>query len=215
MAKIEVKTPLVELDGDEMTRVIWSFIKEKLILPYLDVDLKYYDLGHREARRDGRPDHRRRRQRHQGVRRRRQVRDDHPGRGARRGVRPQAHVPLAQRHDPQHPRRRHLPRADRHLQHPAPGARAGRSRSSSAATPSATSTAPRTPRSPARASCAWSSSPRATARRSTSTSSTSRARASRWRCTTSTTPSATSRAPRCATAWTGRSRSTCRPRTRS
>ena len=45
MAKIEVKTPLVELDGDEMTRVIWSFIKEKLILPYLEVDLKYYDLG--------------------------------------------------------------------------------------------------------------------------------------------------------------------------
>ena len=45
MAKIEVKTPLVELDGDEMTRVIWSFIKDKLILPYLDVDLKYYDLG--------------------------------------------------------------------------------------------------------------------------------------------------------------------------
>ena len=44
-SKIEVKTPLVELDGDEMTRVIWSFIKEKLILPYLDVDLKYYDLG--------------------------------------------------------------------------------------------------------------------------------------------------------------------------
>jgi len=44
-AKIEVKTPLVELDGDEMTRVIWSFIKEKLITPYLDVDLKYFDLG--------------------------------------------------------------------------------------------------------------------------------------------------------------------------
>ncbi len=45
MAKIEVKTPLVELDGDEMTRVIWSFIKDKLILPYLEVDLKYFDLG--------------------------------------------------------------------------------------------------------------------------------------------------------------------------
>jgi isocitrate dehydrogenase len=43
--RIEVKTPLVELDGDEMTRVIWSFIKDKLILPYLDVELKYYDLG--------------------------------------------------------------------------------------------------------------------------------------------------------------------------
>ncbi len=45
MAKIKVTTPLVEMDGDEMTRVIWAFIKEKLILPYLDVDLKYYDLG--------------------------------------------------------------------------------------------------------------------------------------------------------------------------
>jgi isocitrate dehydrogenase len=43
--KIKVRNPIVELDGDEMTRVIWSFIKEKLILPYLDVDLKYYDLG--------------------------------------------------------------------------------------------------------------------------------------------------------------------------
>jgi isocitrate dehydrogenase len=40
-----VQNPVVELDGDEMTRVIWSFIKEKLILPYLDIDLKYYDLG--------------------------------------------------------------------------------------------------------------------------------------------------------------------------
>jgi isocitrate dehydrogenase len=45
MAKIAVKTPLVELDGDEMTRIIWGFIKERLILPYLDIDLKYYDLG--------------------------------------------------------------------------------------------------------------------------------------------------------------------------
>jgi len=43
--KIKVANPIVELDGDEMTRVIWSMIKEKLILPYLDVDLKYYDLG--------------------------------------------------------------------------------------------------------------------------------------------------------------------------
>jgi isocitrate dehydrogenase len=45
MAKIKVKTPVVELDGDEMTRIIWGFIKAKLILPYLDIDLKYYDLG--------------------------------------------------------------------------------------------------------------------------------------------------------------------------
>ena len=45
MAKIKVKSPVVELDGDEMTRIIWDFIKQKLILPYLDIDLKYYDLS--------------------------------------------------------------------------------------------------------------------------------------------------------------------------
>jgi hypothetical protein len=45
MPKIKVTNPVVELDGDEMTRIIWSFIKNKLILPYLDIDLKYYDLG--------------------------------------------------------------------------------------------------------------------------------------------------------------------------
>jgi isocitrate dehydrogenase len=49
--KIKVANPVVELDGDEMTRIIWKFIKDKLILPYLDVDVKYYDLGveHRDA----------------------------------------------------------------------------------------------------------------------------------------------------------------------
>ena len=45
MSKIKVKNPVVELDGDEMTRIIWSFIKEKLITPYLDLNIKYYDLG--------------------------------------------------------------------------------------------------------------------------------------------------------------------------
>ena len=45
MSKIKVKNPVVELDGDEMTRIIWDFIKQKLILPYLDLDLKYFDLG--------------------------------------------------------------------------------------------------------------------------------------------------------------------------
>ncbi|RCW82134.1 NADP-dependent isocitrate dehydrogenase [Paracoccus lutimaris] len=45
MSKIKVANPVVELDGDEMTRIIWDFIKQKLILPYLDVNLKYYDLG--------------------------------------------------------------------------------------------------------------------------------------------------------------------------
>lgn len=45
MSKIKVATPVVEIDGDEMTRIIWAFIKDKLILPYLDIDLKYYDLS--------------------------------------------------------------------------------------------------------------------------------------------------------------------------
>ncbi|WP_422370404.1 NADP-dependent isocitrate dehydrogenase [Hoeflea sp.] len=51
MAKIKVANPVVELDGDEMTRIIWQFIKDKLIHPYLDIDLHYYDLGmeHRDA----------------------------------------------------------------------------------------------------------------------------------------------------------------------
>jgi isocitrate dehydrogenase len=54
MPKIKVKNPVVEMDGDEMTRIIWKFIKDKLILPYLDIDLKYYDLGveHRDQTSD-------------------------------------------------------------------------------------------------------------------------------------------------------------------
>src|SRR5881398_615065 len=54
MAKIKVANPVVELDGDEMTRIIWQFIKDQLILPYLDVELDYYDLGieHRDATND-------------------------------------------------------------------------------------------------------------------------------------------------------------------
>ena len=52
MAKIQMKTPLVEMDGDEMTRVIWKLIKEQLILPYVDLKSEYYDLGliHRQCR---------------------------------------------------------------------------------------------------------------------------------------------------------------------
>ncbi|GMG21836.1 unnamed protein product [Ambrosiozyma monospora] len=51
ITKIKVKTPVVEMDGDEMTRIIWKLIKDKLILPFLDIDLDYYDLGieHRDA----------------------------------------------------------------------------------------------------------------------------------------------------------------------
>jgi isocitrate dehydrogenase len=54
MAKIKVDNPVVELDGDEMTRIIWALIKDRLVLPYLDIDLKYFDLGieHRDATED-------------------------------------------------------------------------------------------------------------------------------------------------------------------
>src|SRR3984893_2727872 len=54
MSKIKVTNPVVELDGDEMTRIIWKFIKDKLIIPYLDMDIKYYDLGieHRDETND-------------------------------------------------------------------------------------------------------------------------------------------------------------------
>src|SRR5690606_15933244 len=54
MTKIKVTNPVVELDGDEMTRIIWKFIKDKLILPYLELDIKYYDLGieHRDETND-------------------------------------------------------------------------------------------------------------------------------------------------------------------
>ena len=52
--KIKVLNPVVELDGDEMTRIMWKFIKDRLILPYLDINLEYYDLGieHRDATSD-------------------------------------------------------------------------------------------------------------------------------------------------------------------
>ncbi len=86
MSKIKVANPVVELDGDEMTRIIWHLIRDKLIHPYLDIELQYFDLSveHRDATR--RPGDDRRGPRDQGGRRRRQMRDDHAGRGAREGV---------------------------------------------------------------------------------------------------------------------------------
>ena len=56
MSKIKVQGTVVELDGDEMTRIIWDYIKKQLILPYLDINLDYYDLGiqHREDRKSTR-----------------------------------------------------------------------------------------------------------------------------------------------------------------
>ena len=82
MAKITVKTPVVELDGDEMTRIIWGFIKDRLILPYLDIDLKYFDLGHRISRPDRRPGDGGCGAGDQAVRRGREMRHHYAGRGA-------------------------------------------------------------------------------------------------------------------------------------
>ena len=144
VAKIKVKNPVVEMDGDEMTRIIWQKIREQLILPYLDIDLKYFDLGveARDATNDQITIDSANATR--AVRRGREVRDHHARRSARQGIRPQADVAVAERHHPQHPRRHDLPRAD-HL--PATcraWCRTGTSRWSSPATASAISTARRT-----------------------------------------------------------------------
>ena len=83
MEKIQMKTPLVEMDGDEMTRMLWRMIKDELICPFVDLKTEYYDLGllHRNETRDqvtarrGAGD--------QKIRRGRQMRDDHAERAAR------------------------------------------------------------------------------------------------------------------------------------
>ncbi len=121
MKKIKVANPVADLDGDEMTRIIWQLIKDKLIHPYLDVDIDYYDLSveNRDATND-------------------QVTVDAanaikkygvgvkcatitPGRSPRRRNSASRKMwKIAERHDPQHPRRRHLPRADHLQERPAP-----------------------------------------------------------------------------------------------
>ena len=121
---------VVELDGDEMTRIIWQFIKDRLIQPYLDVDLEYYDLGieSRDATEDQITIDAANAIKKHGVGVK--CATITPGRGAGRGVRPQEDVGVAQRHDPQHPGRRRLPRADHHLATSRGWCPAGPSRSS-------------------------------------------------------------------------------------
>ncbi len=194
MAKIKVKNPVVEMDGDEMTRIIWQLIKDKLIQPYLDVELLYYDLGMEKPRRHQRPDHHRCREHDQKSRRRGEVRHHHPRRSAREGIRPEADVEVAQRHDPQHPRRRDFPRAD-HLQERAK-ADSGLDEADHHRPPCLWRPVSRHRfRSRAKASSPSPGSAR-TGRRSSARCSSSRARASRWRCTISMSRSAISRAPR-------------------
>ena len=129
MAKVKVKNPIVELDGDEMTRIIWAFIKEQLILPHVDVELLYFDLGieSREATDDQITVDAANAIKQHGVGVKCATITPDEARVEEFGLK--RDVPLAERDDPQHPRRGDLPRADRDLEHPAAGARAGRSRS--------------------------------------------------------------------------------------
>ena len=122
MAKIKVKNPVVEMDGDEMTRIIWQFIKDKLIHPYLDIDLLYYDLGveKRDETNDQITIDAANATKEVGVAR--EVRHHHAGRRPREGVQPEGDVAVAERHHPQHPRRHDLPRADHLQERAAPGA---------------------------------------------------------------------------------------------
>ncbi len=122
MAKIKVANPVVELDGDEMTRIIWQFIKDKLIHPYLDVDLHYFDLGveHRDATGDRVTVEAAEAIKRVGVGVK--CATITPDEDAGEGVRPQGDVEVAERHDPQHPGRRDLPRADHLPERAAPRA---------------------------------------------------------------------------------------------
>ena len=92
MAKIKVANPVVEMDGDEMTRIIWQLIKDKLIHPYLDVELLYYDLGmeHRDETDDqvtvDAAEH------DQEGRRRGEMRHHHARRSAGEGIQPEEDV---------------------------------------------------------------------------------------------------------------------------
>ena len=143
MAKIKVKTPVVELDGDEMTRIIWGFIKDKLILPYLDIDLKYFDLG--IECRDKTDDQVTVDAAHAicAVRRGGEMRDHHAGRGAGARVRPEADVSQSERHHPQQSSTARSSASRSSARTFLGWCQAERSRSSSAAMPTATSIAPR------------------------------------------------------------------------
>ena len=196
MAKIKVANPVVEMDGDEMTRIIWQLHQGQA-----DPSLSRHRPAllrsrHREARRDQRPDHDRRgRRRSRRSASRVKCATITPDEGAREGIQPQGDVALAERHHPQHPRRRDLPRAD-HLQERA-AAGAGLDQADHHRPPRLRRPVPRHRLQGAGQGQADAHlRRRRTARRSSARCSSSRAPASPWRCTISTTRSAISRAPR-------------------
>ena len=98
--KIKVKNPIVEMDGDEMTRIIWHFIKDKLIYPFVDIDLKYYDLGIKQQGRDRRQGHCRCGKRYKGIRRGSEVCYHNPQCRPGKRIQSQTAVEEPQRHDP-------------------------------------------------------------------------------------------------------------------
>ena len=215
MAKIKVKNPVVELDGDEMTRIIWQFIKEQLILPYLDVELLYYDLG--IEKRDETDD---------------QITVDAANAIKEHGVGVKCATITPDEARVEEFGLKEMYRSPNGTIRNILGGVIFRE-------PIVISNIPRLVPGWTKPIVigrhAFGDQYRATdmvvagrgdadadlhaqgrlASRSSTTSTTSRAAASRWRCTTSTTRSATSPAPRCATASIAASRSTSRPRTRS
>lgn len=113
MNKIEMKTPLVEMDGDEMTRILWKMIKDELLTPFIDLKTEYYDLGleHRNATDDQVTVDSA--EATKEVRRRSQVRHHYPQRGPHGGVRSEGDVEEPQRNDPGDPGRNGFPCAHR------------------------------------------------------------------------------------------------------
>lgn len=110
MEKIQMTTPLVEMDGDEMTRVLWQQIKDELLLPYIDLKTEYYDLGLPERERTKDPGDRGLRRGHQEVRRGGQVRTITPTPSGWRSTRLSQMMKVSQRHHPRHPGRHRVPR---------------------------------------------------------------------------------------------------------
>ena len=112
MDKILMTTPLVEMDGDEMTRILWSMIKEELLLPFIDLKTEYYDLGleHRNETNDQVTADSANATKKYGVAVK--MRDNHPKRGPHGRISFKRNVEKPKRHDPRYVRRNCIPRAD-------------------------------------------------------------------------------------------------------
>ena len=200
MEKIKVENPIVELDGDEMTRIIWAFIKEQLILPYLDLELEYFDLSieSRDATDDQITVDAANAIKEHGVGVKCATITPDEARVEEFGLK--RDVPVAERDDPQHPRRRDLPRADRDLEHPAAGP--GLDEADHHRPPRLRRPVPgrRTPLIPGEGKLTLNFTPKDGGEPiELDVFDFPEAAGSRWRCTTSTTRSATSPAPRFAT----------------